>query len=315
MLTLDSEGRLRALDVGPPSSSPPGASRAHPTGRPSSGPRASNLRSSGPSSPAGIPLLRRRARCLGRAAPGATWSDDARRGGGLPGPAGLVSVDRAMVAARATSRFSRLRSQAGRFHLGADPAEAPLRRGLARPSEPEGRQGRPAGSEAAGRGRHGLRSGVWLFDAHHVPSEGEFLVFTNGFATAPLSASSPGWSTWRRAVRSPQLAAHVDLLDALDGRRLRDPLVGRDLLVGAVAAAAGLALFQGPLLRIVTGLARGGAAPPAPQSPFYAASLPYAITGARSGQPVASGSCGRWAVVFFLAFVRRWLRRWSGSRR
>ena len=84
------------------------------------------------------------------------------------------------------------------------------------------------------------------------------------------------------------------------GGGFRDPLVGRDLLVGS----AGAALTE--TVRDLFARLWPGSASPAPLPPYYAASARDAMALAVS-LPVASLV---WilGIVFFLAFARRWLR-------
>ncbi len=86
------------------------------------------------------------------------------------------------------------------------------------------------------------------------------------------------------------------------GGRLKDPLVGRDLLVGA----AGAALTDG-LRDLIVRLWPGPPPAPAPILPFYSASARDAI-GLGFALPV-SDIVSVLGLVFFLVLGRRWLRR------
>jgi serine/threonine-protein kinase len=81
--------------------------------------------------------------------------------------------------------------------------------------------------------------------------------------------------------------------------RFRDPLVGRDLLVGTAGAAV-TDVVRDLIVRFWPG------PPPAPFAPHYSASARDAI-GLCFALPVSS-LVWVMGIVFFLAFARRWLR-------
>ncbi len=147
--------------------------------------------------------------------------------------------------------------------------------------------------------------GAWAFGAHHVSAGEEFsLIFGNGLANALIF----GVFLWIVYLALEPFARRhwpqmlISWTRALSGR-WRDPLVGRDLLVGAAGAAL-LAMAVGPLAHWIPLWL--GSAPPAPGPPYFAASAGYALAGSL-GQPVSS-LVWTLGIVFFLAFVRRWLR-------
>jgi hypothetical protein len=147
--------------------------------------------------------------------------------------------------------------------------------------------------------------GAWTFGAHHISSSAEFnLIFGNGLANAVLF----GVFIWIVYLAIEPFARRhwphmlISWTRALSGR-WRDPLVGRDLLIGAAGATL-LEIVRGLLVRWIPVWL--GSAPPAPRPPSYAVSAGYAIAGA-FGLPVAS-LVWTLGIVFFLAFARRWVR-------
>ncbi|HWZ84657.1 MAG TPA: hypothetical protein VN032_00555, partial [Thermoanaerobaculia bacterium] len=146
--------------------------------------------------------------------------------------------------------------------------------------------------------------GAWVFGAHHVSSSNEFIILSNGLANAVLF----GVFLWIVYVALEPFARRhwpnmlISWTRALSGR-CRDPLVGRDLLIGAAGAAL-LEVVSDLLVRWIPVWL--GSPPPAPRSPFYAVSALAAVAGAFA-LPVAS-LVGTLGVVFFLAFARRWVR-------
>ena len=147
--------------------------------------------------------------------------------------------------------------------------------------------------------------GAWTFGAHHISSGYEFsFIFGNGLANAFLF----GIFIWIVYLALEPFARRnwphmlICWTRALSGR-WRDPLVGRDLLVGAAGAAL-LEIGRDLLVRWIPVWL--GSAPPAPRASSYAVSVRYAIAGA-FGLPVAS-LVWTLGIVFFLAFARRWVR-------
>jgi len=147
--------------------------------------------------------------------------------------------------------------------------------------------------------------GAWAFGAHHVASGYEFsVIFGNGLANAVLF----GVFLWIIYLALEPFARRnwphmlISWTRALSGR-WRDPLVGRDLLVGAAGAAL-LEVGQDLFIRWIPLWL--GSAPPPPRAPSYAVSARYAIAGA-FGLPVAS-LVWTLGIVLFLAFARRWVR-------
>ena len=149
---------------------------------------------------------------------------------------------------------------------------------------------------------------AWALGAHHVPASFEFeLIFANGLSNAFLFGGFI-WviylavEPYARRNWPHMLISWTRLL----GGRFRDPLVGRDLLVGA----AGAALTE--TVRDLFAALWPGSASPAPLAPFYTASARDAMALAVS-LPVASLV---WVlgIVLFLAFARRWLRlKWLAT--
>lgn len=145
---------------------------------------------------------------------------------------------------------------------------------------------------------------AWAFGAHHIPSSFEFeLIFANGLSNAVLF----GVFLWvlylavepyARRNWPHMLISWTRLL----GGRLRDPLVGRDLLVGAAGAAVTDAA-RDVIVRLWPGPTPG----PGPFDPFYAASARDAI--ALGFAVPVSNVVMVLGVVFFLVLARRWLRR------
>ncbi len=84
------------------------------------------------------------------------------------------------------------------------------------------------------------------------------------------------------------------------GGAFRDPLVGRDLLIGSAAAVL-MALISGPLLRIVP--AWLGSPPAPPRRPFFVASPLDAL--AWTASVPLERLVWTLGIVFFLVFVRR----------
>ena len=150
---------------------------------------------------------------------------------------------------------------------------------------------------------------AWAFAAHHVPSSFEFeLIFANGLSNAVLFGAFI-WvvylalEPYARRNWPHMLISWSRLL----GGRLRDPLVGRDLLVGAAGAAVTDAA-RDLIVRLWPGPPPG----PGPFDPFYSASARDAIALGFS-LPV-SNVVSVLGVVFFLVVARRWLRReWSAA--
>ncbi len=143
---------------------------------------------------------------------------------------------------------------------------------------------------------------AWALGAHHVPASFEFeLIFANGLSNAFLFGGFI-WviylavEPYARRNWPHMLISWTRLL----GGRIRDPLVGRDVLVGA--AGAGVVEAVRDLFAVLW----PGPASPAPQSPFFAASARDAMALAVS-LPVSSLV---WVLgmVLFLAFALRWLR-------
>ena len=146
--------------------------------------------------------------------------------------------------------------------------------------------------------------GAWAFGAHHVSSSNEFVILSNGLANTFLF----GVFLWIVYLALEPFARRhwphmlISWSRALSGR-WRDPLVGRDLLIGAAGAAL-LEVVRGLIVRWIPVWL--GSAPPAPRPPYYAVSAGYAIGGA-FGMLVAS-LVWTLGIVFFLAFARRWVR-------
>jgi serine/threonine-protein kinase len=146
--------------------------------------------------------------------------------------------------------------------------------------------------------------GAWIFGAHHVVSRREFdLVFANGVSNA-FSAGVIMWILYL-AIEPYARRNWPDMLiswSRLLGGRLKDPLVGRDLLVGAAGAAV-IDAIRDLVVRLWPG------PPPAPAAilPFYSASARDAI-GLALSLPV-SDVLSVLGTVFFLVLARRWLRR------
>jgi hypothetical protein len=146
---------------------------------------------------------------------------------------------------------------------------------------------------------------AWALDAHHVPPEGEFNIFSNGVGNAILMGAFI-WvmylalEPFARRHWPHMLISWTRLL----GGGYQDSLIGRDLLVGSSAAAV-LAIVSGPLLTLIP--ATLGSPPPAPQAPLYAASLRDAIAWAACIPVLKLVWC--LGAVFFLVFVKRIVRR------
>jgi Protein kinase domain len=143
--------------------------------------------------------------------------------------------------------------------------------------------------------------GAWILGAHHTASGYEFSVNLGiGLGNAFLF----GVFLWIIYLALEPFARrnwpHMLISwSRLLGGGFRDPLVGRDLLVGA----AGAALTE--TIRDLFAVLWPGT-PPAPVAPSYAASARDAMALA-FGVPVAS-LVAVLGIVFFLAFARRWLR-------
>ncbi|HTO77247.1 MAG TPA: serine/threonine-protein kinase [Thermoanaerobaculia bacterium] len=147
--------------------------------------------------------------------------------------------------------------------------------------------------------------GAWAFGAHHTSGSQEFeIIFPNGLSNALLF----GVFIWiiymavepfARRNWPQMLISWARLL----GGRLRDPLVGRDLLVGAAAAVL-IELVRVPAVRSIA--AAFGFPAAAPRAPDFVASaretLAYAIS-----LPVAT-LVWTLGIVFFLALALRWVR-------
>jgi len=152
-----------------------------------------------------------------------------------------------------------------------------------------------------------LQGAMWALGAHHVASSDEVWIFINGFS----NAGAMGLAFWLLYLalepfarrRWPQML--ISWTRALSGN-WRDPLVGRDILIGAaVGTAAGLLL--GPL-RVLLPSRLGLAGPPphlfdvtAPVNPGFAIAM-----------LVSDGILATFWVlgnVFLLILARRIVRR------
>jgi len=147
--------------------------------------------------------------------------------------------------------------------------------------------------------------GAWAFGAHHVSSSAEFeVILANGLSNALLF----GIFVWiiylavepfARRNWPQMLISWARLL----GGRLRDPLVARDVLVGAATAVV-IELVRTPGVRFAA--TAFGFPLPSPHEPRFVASaretLAYAIA-----MPVAT-VVWTLGLVFFLVLVRRWVR-------
>ncbi len=150
-----------------------------------------------------------------------------------------------------------------------------------------------------------LQLGMWLLGAHHVSSlTGEFDSFGYGLANA-LLMSSTLWVVY--VALEPFARRHwprmlISWARLLDGG-WKDPLVGRDLLVGAAAGCLIAAL--GPLRLIIP--AWLGAPPPAPDA------ITVDLSGVRAvlSNFLAPAVGSFWwvlGIAFFLVLARRILR-------
>jgi serine/threonine-protein kinase len=147
--------------------------------------------------------------------------------------------------------------------------------------------------------------GAWAFGAHHESSSAEFeVILANGISNALLF----GVFVWiiylavepfARRNWPQMLISWARLL----GGRLRDPLVGRDLLVGAAAAVL-IEIVRVPAIRSMA--AALGIPPATPRAPHYVASAREALAYAIS-LPVAT-LVWTLGMIFFLALALRWVR-------
>jgi Protein kinase domain/zinc-ribbon domain len=145
---------------------------------------------------------------------------------------------------------------------------------------------------------------AWAFGAHHVSANLEFGVFSNGISNA-LAMGVFIWLLY--LALEPVARRHWPHMliswSRLLGGRVKDPLVGRDLLVGAASACL-LAILNGPVLHLVPVLF--GSAPTKPGAPLFAASARDAMAWAASIPVLKLVWC--LGAVFFLVLVRRLVR-------
>jgi protein kinase-like protein len=151
-----------------------------------------------------------------------------------------------------------------------------------------------------------LQLAMWLLGAHHVSSEGEFDVLANGLEDAVLLGAF-FWLVY--IALEPFVRRHwPDMLISwtrLLSGGLWDPLVGRDLLLGAAAGSV-MAVVMGPVRRLIPVWL--GFAPPIPRStPVETTSL----RGMLATFLIAPGISIAWvfALVFFLVLFRLLVRR------
>jgi serine/threonine protein kinase len=147
--------------------------------------------------------------------------------------------------------------------------------------------------------------GAWVFGAHHTATGYEF---SANLAIGLGNTILFGVFLWIIYLALEPFARRnwphmlISWTRALSGG-WRDPLVGRDLLVGAAGAAL---LEAGQNLLVHWVPVWLGSGPAAPRAPVYAVSARYAIAGA-FGQLVQS-LVWTLGIVLFLALARRWVR-------
>ena len=147
---------------------------------------------------------------------------------------------------------------------------------------------------------------MWVSGGHHVASlEGELRVFVIGLANAVLVAGT-FWLVY--LAIEPFARRHWPEMLVTWTRLIaggwRDPMVGRDLLVGAAAGSL-ITLLGGPLRRLIPVWL--GQPPPPPRGFFDISSAPKTIAWLLSSPGVAI----TWvfALLMFLVLVRRLVRR------
>ena len=251
--------------------------------------------------------LRRRSRRVGGPASGAPGRHHARRGGRLSraGRSSFLWLGPWSASGPRHLRYAQLRSPTGGHQLDSDRSSFSFSAASGWPVKTCA----PAG--ATGAARRGWRQPPSSLSARDVGlrraprrarSDEIDVIIGNGLANASvISVFALAHLRGARALRAPALAAHADLVDARSPRRrFRDPLVGRDLLIG-VGGGRPDGPDQRPAASHRSRLARSAAAPPRP--PFFVASPRTRWPGPRACP--SSGSCWTLGIVFFLVFVRR----------